>query len=303
MRVDLSVVIPAHNPRMDYFDAVLEALRGQSLPFTRWELVVIDNRSAELLAERLSLNWHPNHIVFREEALGLTRARIAGFQRANGGLIVLVDDDNVLAPDYLERALEIAETFPFLGAWSGHQEPVYEKKGFDLPASLEHLVGGRRCVEAIWSNDVNHHSSTPWGAGLCIRRQVMLAYLKRLEDDPRRRELDLIGGKRIYGGDTDIAFTGCQIGLGKGVFPQLKLRHLISEQRCSESYLVKVTEGHAYSAALHEYLDSGKITPPRSDYRGRLMAGIRWIFSTSIQRQMQRAYREGYQKAISELIK
>ena len=41
----ISVVIPTHNPRMDYLRRVLEALRGQTLPREQWEIIVVDNGS------------------------------------------------------------------------------------------------------------------------------------------------------------------------------------------------------------------------------------------------------------------
>src|SRR5262249_7534296 len=141
-------------------------------------------------------------------------------------------------------------------------------KAFSLPGRLEHLVACRRVTDAVWSNDVHHHASTPWGAGMCIRRRVVDEYTRQLDDDPRRRGLDLVGGRRTYGGDTDIAYVGCGLGLGKGVFPQLRLRHLISADRCNEDYLVKVTAGHARSGVLHEYIMTGAVTPPRRDLRG-----------------------------------
>ena len=56
--MNLSVVICTHNPRADYLKRTLESLRGQTLPQQKWELVVIDNGSAEPLAGSWDLSWH-----------------------------------------------------------------------------------------------------------------------------------------------------------------------------------------------------------------------------------------------------
>lgn len=301
--MDLSVIIPTHNPRMDYLNLVLEGLSKQSLPTSQWELIVVDNCSSNLLTNHLDITWHQNARVVREENLGLTHARIHGFRQSIGNLIVLVDDDNVLADDYLEEARIIASSYPHLGSWSGNQELVYEQKEFAIHEKHEYLIGGRRVTSAIWSNDLNHHASTPWGAGMCVRRVVATEYLKRLDDKPYLRKLDLIGERRIYGGDTDIAYTGCTIGYGKGVFPQLKLRHLISANRCTEDYLIRVTEGHSYSAVVHTYLMTGIIDKPRTDWRAYLMSFARWFGLSSFERRMSRARLEGQLKAIQELTK
>jgi len=301
MTKTIGVVIPAHNPRRDFLAQVIEALRGQSLPAERWSLLVVDNRSDPAIETFLDLSWHPNAAIVREEELGLTRARMAGFRRSGCDLVVLVDDDNVLAPDYLEQAARIASAFPFIGTWSGHLEPVYELKAFSLPERLEHLVGCRRVTEALWSNDVHHHASTPWGAGMCIRRDVALEYVKRLDEDPRRRELDLVGGRRTYGGDTDIAYVGCDVGLGKGVFPQLRLRHLIGANRCSEDYLVKVTAGHARSGVLHQYIMTGSVALPPNDLRRRVMTMLRWLAMSQLEKRLDKASREGAALGMREL--
>jgi len=134
-KVKVSVVIATHNPRADYLRRTLEALRGQTMPREQWELVVVDNSSrvplrAAGLKDKgtkgqkdgencIDLSWHPEARIVREERLGLTFARLRGFAEAKGELIVMVDDDNLLAPDYLETAVRIAEERPMLGAFGG----------------------------------------------------------------------------------------------------------------------------------------------------------------------------------------
>ena len=68
----------------------------------------------------------PSVRVVREDKLGLTHARVRGFQEAKGEIVVMVDDDNVLKPDYLERAVEILEKNPELGAIGGKALPEFE---------------------------------------------------------------------------------------------------------------------------------------------------------------------------------
>ncbi len=142
-RLVVSVVIPTHNPRIDYLARVLEALREQTLDQSAWELVVVDNNSTKPLSSttgprddgatgaktaEIDLSWHANARIVREERLGLTFARLRGFAEAKGGLIVMVDDDNVLAPDYLETAVRIAAEHPMLGVFGGKCLPEFEQQ-------------------------------------------------------------------------------------------------------------------------------------------------------------------------------
>lgn len=43
MQVDISVIICTHNPRSDYFEKVLNALKAQTLSTAQWELLLVDN--------------------------------------------------------------------------------------------------------------------------------------------------------------------------------------------------------------------------------------------------------------------
>ena len=56
------------------------------------------------------------------EEAGLTPARAAGSEAARGGLLVFVDDDNVLAPDYLEACQTLNGRYPGIGVFSASIE-------------------------------------------------------------------------------------------------------------------------------------------------------------------------------------
>ncbi|MEO0331620.1 MAG: glycosyltransferase, partial [Bacteroidota bacterium] len=113
----LSIIICTHNPQENYLEQVLTALKHQSLPLEKWELLLIDNASNQKLSSKIDLNWHPQARHFREEKLGLTPARLCGIRNAQAESLVFIDDDNVLDRDFLEITLEISHKYPFIGAW------------------------------------------------------------------------------------------------------------------------------------------------------------------------------------------
>jgi glycosyltransferase involved in cell wall biosynthesis len=86
---------------------VHSGLQRQTLPLYSWEYLIIDNNSQPSLAENVDLGWHPYARVVREEQLGLTAARLRGIKESTAALLVFVDDDNVLAADFLEQAIAI----------------------------------------------------------------------------------------------------------------------------------------------------------------------------------------------------
>ncbi|MCC6212383.1 MAG: glycosyltransferase family 2 protein [Burkholderiales bacterium] len=301
MKGRLSVVIPTHDPRPGYLEAVLAGLRAQSLPAAEWELVIVDNRSAPPVAGWVDLAWHPDARVVREENLGLTRARVAGFAQSSGEVIVLVDDDNVLAPVYLERSLDIAARFPFLAAWGGSIQPRFEDAGRAPPESLNALLTLRRVDSDLWSNDPGHHASTPWGAGLCVRRTVAAKYMEELNASPARYLLDLRGKVLVYGGDTDIAYTACRMGYAKGVFRSLTVTHMIASSRCTEEHLRRTAYGRGYSEVLHQYSLTGTL-PARPGGAGSWLRARyrRWNMS-SLERAVDSAAEQGRNAAFLEI--
>ena len=104
----LSVVIPTHNPNRKFFPRVLDSLKEQTLDKSGWELLVVDNNSAEKVSETYDLSWHSSARHINENRLGLTNARLKGIKGSIGEIIVFVDDDTLLAPDYLQKAKLIA---------------------------------------------------------------------------------------------------------------------------------------------------------------------------------------------------
>lgn len=251
-----TVIICTHNPRKEYLQRTLDALRAQSLPAREWELLVVDNRSTEPLAGRIELSWHPSARLLREETLGLTPARLRGIQEASGELLVFVDDDNVLDPDFLEMALRVAAEKPFLGSWSGQCRPEFEQAPPEWTRRYWGNLAIREFDRDIWSNLPRLPETMPCGAGLCVRKSVAHHYLQLHQSGKRSFQFDRSGDSLISGGDNDLAACACDVGLAVGLITSLKLAHLIPRERLTEGYLLRLTEGIYFSAVILAYLRS-----------------------------------------------
>lgn len=298
--LEISVIIPTHNPRPEHLGRVLAALQAQTLRKDSWELIIIDNCSQPALSTGLASQGHPSGRVVREERVGLTAARLAGFAATSGKIVVLVDDDNVLAPDYLAAALHIAAENEHLGTWSGRVDLEFATNAPQPPRAWWGYLAHRTPAAPSVSTEIDHHDSTPWGAGMCLRREIADAYRDLAQADASRTSLDLQGKRLVYGGDTDIAYTGCDHGFSKGVFPDLKLLHLIPAERCTEEYFNRLIEGRGYSEQLHRLIRQGRMEDPRRSLRRWLgdwwhawKAGRPARFElTARRRGLERAWRE-----------
>lgn len=163
----LSVILCTHNPRDAYLKRTLAALRAQSLPFAQWELLFIDNASAVALADQYDLSWHPASRHLCEKKMGKLNAWMSGIPQALGEIVTFVDDDNVLAPDYLEQALVVGKEWPFIGAWGGSIIPEYENPLPSWVGDQEWRLSVCEVKEDVRSNLREGFATIPAGAGLC----------------------------------------------------------------------------------------------------------------------------------------
>jgi glycosyltransferase involved in cell wall biosynthesis len=246
----LSVIICTHNPRSDYLQRTLDALGKQTLPKEQWELLLVDNDSKDSLKVIWDLSWHPHARHIRENELGLTHARLRGIQESRGDLIIFVDDDNILDPDYLEQSMQIGMVWPILGAWGGQLRPEFETQPPDWTKPYWGLLAIREFDRDRWSNLLNQHETTPCGAGMCVRRKVAEAYASAVNESVHRLALGRSGASLASCEDTDLAYTAVDLSLGTGQFVALKATHLIPALRVSESYLLRLVEAVAYSSTI-----------------------------------------------------
>jgi glycosyltransferase involved in cell wall biosynthesis len=243
----LSVIICAHNPRNDYLSRTLEGLRTQTLDKSVWELLLVDNASKESLAHRFDLGWHPQARVVIETDLGLTPARLRGIAESVGDVLVFVDDDNVLATDYLDRASIIAEQWPQLGAWGGQQHPEFEAPPLPALGPFLQELTIRSFDRDVWAKLPHFHEALPWGAGMCVRRIVASQWQAGVQQSSTRKSLGRTGTSLASAEDLDLAMTACDLGLGTGLFHSLALTHLIPAGRLTAEYLLRLVEAKEFS--------------------------------------------------------
>lgn len=242
----LSVVICTHNPRQDYLDRTIASIRTQARDrgeFT-FELIVIDNSSLRRLEDELDLSWHPDARVVREDRLGLSYARLRSFEEAQGDIIVFVDDDNVLAADYLANVACVFSLHAELGAIGGKSIPEYE---VDPPAWF-HETGlslacrdlGDSVLSAAWSTESGgrfYPVCAPIGAGMAVRRSAYEGYIRAAALDERRLALGRRGSDLASGEDNDIVLAILEQGWRVAYRPELLLNHLIPAGRLTQDYL------------------------------------------------------------------
>ena len=136
----------------DALDRCLESLRGQSGLVL--EIVVVDNASAEAERRRIGEKFPEVRLVPFSSNLGFARAANEGIARSSAELVLLVNNDARLAPDYAAR---LAARLSLDGRLAGVQGIVLRPDGVTVDtAGLDWnsrgeavpLCGGRDRFEA-----------------------------------------------------------------------------------------------------------------------------------------------------------
>jgi len=252
---------------MDYLARVLEALKAQTLSTDNWELLVGDNASDEALAGWFDISWHPKARHIQERQLGLTAARLCGIRESLGDLCVFVDDDNVLAKNYLKTALDLAHEYPKIGAFGGNIAGEFELLPEQWARPYFGYLAIREVSKDLWSNDPNHWQAMPCGAGMVIRSNVAAKYADEARNDPLKLALGRIGNTLSSCDDSDLVMTAVSLDYGFGVFSSLKLDHLIPATRLTEEYLLRLVRSlHVSGGTLH-FIRTGQLTPLQRSFR------------------------------------
>jgi glycosyltransferase involved in cell wall biosynthesis len=247
----VAVVISTHAPNEVRLRRTLEGLRAQTLDRVRWALILVDNASPDpSVFNRFDLSWHPGAKVVREPRLGLTFGRIAGIRASAAPLLVLVDDDNVLAADYLEVACQLFERHARVAALGGRSIPEWEVQPPKWIGEFSGCLALRdRDGEAIADrkSDPGYPSCAPLGAGMAIRREALEPWLRAVEIAGDAATTGRRGRQLTSGEDNDIVLHALAAGWSVGYFPQLRLAHLIPATRLTRDYLARLNHGIARS--------------------------------------------------------
>ncbi|WP_439619568.1 glycosyltransferase [Hyphomonas sp.] len=257
----LSVVLCTYAPRPDLLARALRAISRQTLHPDAFELVIVDNNSPQPLRTDVCEHLAMRDVqIIRELRQGLTYARVAGINATREPVICFVDDDNELAPDYLENVLRIAAKEDELGAWGGICEGAFETRVGRLQHPwLPHLGVRYAGPDPLTGPGDAWGEHEPIGAGICVRRHVAEGYVAFVESEGAAGALGRKGKALLSGEDSLISRTAHRLGYTVGYRPVLKLNHHITAPRLKLRYLARLMEGHGRSYITLQHISGNPL--------------------------------------------
>ncbi len=157
-----------------YLDTALQSIFAQTL--TDWEVVIINDGSTDnslLIAKGLLAKYNdPRLRIVSKANEGLPKTRSRGMQETTAPYICQLDPDDMIAPDYLEKAVAILENEPDVG-WV-------------TPISL--VFGGNNHITWFWEYSFVHSLIKCPSPALALFRRQMWEEVGGYRDDMPCRE-------------------------------------------------------------------------------------------------------------------
>jgi glycosyltransferase involved in cell wall biosynthesis len=233
--VFIDIVICTYN-NAELLDRTLKAIAQQKITSSiNWSVLVVNNNSTDktmaVVEEYIQSGLFPLKVVL-EPIQGLTPARLCGVKHTTGDWIAFVDDDCLLAEDWIEQTAKFALENPNCGAFGG--KVILD---WQTPPPTFVLNYGWCFAEQDYG-EVPKKIPGLVGAGLVINRTALTD--TGWIDKPLLQ--DRVGKKLISGGDVEL---GLRIAAKYDLwyYPKCQLRHIIPAYRTSIDYLKKMNYG------------------------------------------------------------
>lgn len=106
----MSVIVPVYNCE-EYIETCVESLRGQKMPSSDFQVVLVNDGSTDNSAEICSAvaEKYDNIVFISKENGGVSSARNAGMEAAQGKYFLFLDADDSLTPDTLATVYKFFE--------------------------------------------------------------------------------------------------------------------------------------------------------------------------------------------------
>jgi N-acetylglucosaminyltransferase len=168
MTPTVTVIVPAHNEE-EGLPATLESILGQTVPAD--EVIVIDDGSADRTGE-VARAYGVTVLTPPRNLGSKAKAQNYALPRCETDLVLAVDADTVLAPDYIER-IKPAFADPDVVVAAGSVQTRFTRTVWERGRSIEYLFGFH------WHRPIQHLANSPVVCSGCcsaFRRDALVAF-------------------------------------------------------------------------------------------------------------------------------
>ncbi|HTJ58438.1 MAG TPA: glycosyltransferase family 2 protein [Devosiaceae bacterium] len=218
----------------------LDSLVAQDFPAENWELVAVDNNSADdtmavLESYRGKLPIKP----FRHPVPGKSGALNRAIELARGELVVFTDDDVEAEPTWLSALVACAQAQPEFGIFGGRIVPDWERAP-DGQAFLDWIPMGSTFAVVDDAASGPCDPTKVWGPNTAIRRRHLATERYREDIGP------LPGGLFAMGEDSEIVLRLARQGVKTYRCGEAVIHHFVPASSMTEKWVQKRAERLGY---------------------------------------------------------
>lgn len=256
----ISIIIPTFN-RCDSLQETLESLCRQDYAILKEEVevIVINNNSNDRTPEIVALVAAKAPITMRhifEPRQGISSARNRGILESRGEFVLFADDDVIVQLGWIQAYQTIFKDYG-ADCGSGKIVPLWGKQPepWMLEPALKDTLGGVFALldhgdktKVFEQMDMNFF----YGANMAFRKSALR------ELGGFREDMGLVGTKRLYGEDTEMAMRFFKGGKKMVYTPDAVVHHKVPANRLSLAYVRKWRFDKALDSPPAE---NGKLPP------------------------------------------
>ncbi len=212
-----SIIIPNWNG-LRLLRPCLDALRAQTL--AEREVIVVDNASTDGSAEVLAAEYPEVRVLRLPRNLGYAGGCNAGIRSARGSVLVLLNNDTEVEPDWLAELLAALDRHPRAGAAASRMMSWADRSVVNAAGDLFH-ANGLPDSRGVWQP-----YGPPWDEEVLVfgASGGAAAYRREMLDDTGLLDERLF----MYCEDVDLAWRAQLLGWGTVYAPRAVVYHHMS---------------------------------------------------------------------------
>ena len=233
----LTVIICTYNGGARLSEVLNRLSAQHGLDASPWELLIVDNASTDdtdLLLRQLTKEFPTQVRLIYEAQPGKAHALRKAFDAANGEYFCIVDDDNLLDPEYLANGVRFLDEHSDAALIAGRTLPKFPDNllpPIDFEDRYASFLACRDIGEQlIWG-------VTPAGAGQMGRTFLMRGIYRHIGT----RLADRVGDGVGCCEDLEKGEICKRLGWRTAHVPALRLQHVMSARRLTPAYIEDLT--------------------------------------------------------------
>lgn len=236
------------------------------------EIILADNGSTDAtlrIADQAAMHSRCAFRILSVPTAGKTKAFIKGVREAAAELVCVIDDDNVIADDFLSRTLTFFNDYPEVGlvGSSNALHPDLVPPEWFLWAKPYYACSDPFLYEQVCTDSkgrVTSASGYVAGAGMSFRKPPLLDALNAGYSFFN----DTIHGVTVTGEDIELCMLLRSLGYRFGFDPGLRLQHLVAPSRLTEEAFWELCQKvGAGSLGSDPFLFTDKTRSPYSPFK------------------------------------